>query len=133
MLCGARITFKTSQLMDEDLLLATLRKYKSEIEGFGVAKIGLFGSYLTGIENRESDIDIYISFHEGHATMIILSTSAISSKIFFPGTKLKLLPKAGLVPTLSLPLLKPPNMPKSPLPYLNHIRDECQYLKSIRT
>ena len=83
--------------MDKDLLLATLRKYKSEIEGFGVAKIGL-GSYLTGIENRHSDIDIYISFHEAHATYDNFIHLCDFLENLFPGHKVEVVTEGWVSP-----------------------------------
>lgn len=45
-------------------ILRTLETNKSEIKGFGVNKIGLFGSYLKGRPRRSSDVDILVRFRK---------------------------------------------------------------------
>lgn len=39
-----------------------------QIKGYGVSKIGLFGSYSRGEQKEESDIDILIDFNPGSET-----------------------------------------------------------------
>ena len=43
-------------------IMATLNKHKDEIRGFGVNKIGLFGSFAKGKQNEKSDVDILVEF-----------------------------------------------------------------------
>ena len=43
-------------------IVGTLEKHELELKKYGVKKIGLFGSYLKGEENRRSDIDILVQF-----------------------------------------------------------------------
>ncbi|MDD4878503.1 MAG: nucleotidyltransferase domain-containing protein [Candidatus Nanoarchaeia archaeon] len=43
-------------------ILRTLETHRAEIKGFGVNKIGLFGSYLKGRPRRSSDVDILVRF-----------------------------------------------------------------------
>ncbi|HII15605.1 MAG TPA: nucleotidyltransferase [Nanoarchaeota archaeon] len=45
-------------------ILKTLESNRSEIKGFGVNKIGLFGSYLKGRPRRSSDVDILVRFRK---------------------------------------------------------------------
>ena len=35
---------------------------------YGIRKIGIFGSYARGEQNRNSDVDILVDFTEGNAT-----------------------------------------------------------------
>jgi predicted nucleotidyltransferase len=50
-------------VVNKDDILDKLSKNKSYIEtNFEVEKIGLFGSYATGKQNVDSDIDIYVEF-----------------------------------------------------------------------
>ncbi len=45
----------------KDFILNELRRVKPELEKkYGVSEIGLFGSYVTGTEDGDSDIDIVI-------------------------------------------------------------------------
>ena len=51
--------------MTKEYILEKLKENKSYIQSeFGVEKIGLFGSYATGKETKESDIDIFVKFKE---------------------------------------------------------------------
>ncbi|MDI6737190.1 MAG: nucleotidyltransferase domain-containing protein [Nanoarchaeota archaeon] len=43
-------------------ILRTLEINRNEIKGFGVKKIGLFGSYLKGRPRSKSDVDILVRF-----------------------------------------------------------------------
>lgn len=45
-------------------ILSTLETHRAEIKGFGVNKIGLFGSYLKGRPRRKSDVDILVRFRK---------------------------------------------------------------------
>lgn len=45
-----------------------IRQKGLQIKGYGVSKIGVFGSYSRGEEKEESDIDILIDFNPGSET-----------------------------------------------------------------
>ncbi len=46
-------------------ILKKSEKNRDKIRGFGVKRIGLFGSYIRGKQNERSDIDILIEFEKG--------------------------------------------------------------------
>jgi uncharacterized protein len=49
--------------------LALLRKNEPELrKRFGVAKIGIFGSFIRGEERPDSDVDVLVTFREGEET-----------------------------------------------------------------
>ncbi|MCX6681428.1 MAG: nucleotidyltransferase family protein [Methanoregula sp.] len=49
--------------------LALLRQHEPIIKKrFGVAKIGIFGSYARGEERPESDVDVLVQFRNGQET-----------------------------------------------------------------
>jgi len=49
--------------------LALLRQHEPVIKKrFGVAKIGIFGSYARGEERPESDVDVLVVFKKGEKT-----------------------------------------------------------------
>lgn len=49
--------------------LELLRRHEPELKGrFGVAKIGIFGSFARGEERPESDVDVLVSFRKGEET-----------------------------------------------------------------
>jgi hypothetical protein len=49
--------------------LALLREHEPVLaQRFGVAKIGIFGSFARGEERPESDLDVLVVFREGQKT-----------------------------------------------------------------
>jgi uncharacterized protein len=49
--------------------LALLRQHEPELkQRFGVAKIGIFGSFARGEERLESDVDVLVTFRKGEET-----------------------------------------------------------------
>jgi hypothetical protein len=49
--------------------LTLLREHEPEIKKrFGVATIGIFGSYIRGEERPNSDVDVLVSFKKGEET-----------------------------------------------------------------
>ncbi len=46
-------------------IMKKLQGNRSRIKGYGVKKIGLFGSYARGEEKKESDVDILVQFEKG--------------------------------------------------------------------
>lgn len=42
-----------------------LLSHRKEIEKFGVKRIGLFGSFIKGRQNKKSDIDLLVEFIRG--------------------------------------------------------------------
>jgi len=49
-------------MITKEFILSTLKLSKQEFSKYGVCKVGLFGSYLHGVQNKGSDIDILIDF-----------------------------------------------------------------------
>lgn len=45
-------------------ILETLRQHRGELAGFGVRRIGLFGSYVRGEATPESDMDILVEMED---------------------------------------------------------------------
>jgi uncharacterized protein len=57
--------FKPNQSMGEEEVLDILRKEKPYLQkNFGLLAIGLFGSYVKGTQQPESDIDLLVEFSE---------------------------------------------------------------------
>ena len=49
--------------------LSLLRQHEPEIKKrFGIATIGIFGSYIRGEERTESDVDVLVTFRRGKKT-----------------------------------------------------------------
>lgn len=46
-------------------IFAELTKHEAELKTFGVKRWGLFGSFVTGRQTNESDVDILVEFEVG--------------------------------------------------------------------
>ena len=56
---------KTLQKLDKAAVKGVLRAHRAELRGFGVARLGLFGSVLRGKAGPESDVDLLVEFEGG--------------------------------------------------------------------
>lgn len=60
---------KCKKFKKYDEILAALRHSREELkQKFKIKEIGVFGSYVRGEQNSESDIDILVDFEEGYKT-----------------------------------------------------------------
>jgi predicted nucleotidyltransferase len=59
----AKMAKKSSRMAPEQII-RTLEGHKGELRGFGVKKIGLFGSFLSGTPRKDSDVDFLVEFGE---------------------------------------------------------------------
>lgn len=58
---------KTVASTKRDVYERILRN-RGEIEGFGVKRLGLFGSFARGEQSPESDVDLLVEFEAGKKT-----------------------------------------------------------------
>ncbi|MEX0719426.1 MAG: nucleotidyltransferase family protein [Balneolaceae bacterium] len=49
----------------KEQILQILQENSQNLKRFGVAKLGLFGSYARGEQALDSDMDFYVEFEEG--------------------------------------------------------------------
>lgn len=54
--------------LDKAIIYAELKKHKGILRTYGVKTIGLFGSFVRGDQNDQSDIDFLVDFDEGKKT-----------------------------------------------------------------
>jgi predicted nucleotidyltransferase len=52
-------------------ILAKIEANMMKIKGFGVKKIGLFGSFARGEQTNTSDIDILVEFYQDQKTAFL--------------------------------------------------------------
>lgn len=50
--------------MDSKKIISKIEERKKDIKGYGVKKIGLFGSFIKGKQHKQSDIDILVTFED---------------------------------------------------------------------
>ena len=53
-------------------IIKVIKQNSKQLSSFGIANIGLFGSYAKIIENDNSDIDFLVEFELGKKNLIIL-------------------------------------------------------------
>jgi len=49
-------------------VFSAIEHKRQEISSLGVKRLGLFGSFLHGSQNAESDVDLIVEFNEGQKT-----------------------------------------------------------------
>lgn len=54
-----------AKTLNKDKILTILKDHSEEISEYGVARLGLFGSYVRGEQQEDSDIDILVEYQEG--------------------------------------------------------------------
>jgi len=55
-------------MLTSEVILKKIRENMNVIRGYGVEKIGLFGSYVKGEQRLGSDVDILVEFKRGMKT-----------------------------------------------------------------
>jgi len=86
--------------------LALLRQHEPELKGrFGVAKIGIFGSFSRGEERPDSDVDVLVTFQQGRKTFDnFMGTKFYLEDLF--KRKVDLVTDAALKPLIRDPILQ---------------------------
>ena len=49
-------------MLSKERILASIREHRSDLRKFGVKKLGLFGSFVRGEQQANSDIDFIVEF-----------------------------------------------------------------------
>jgi len=86
--------------------LAILRQHEPVLkQRFGIAKVGIFGSFARGEERPDSDIDILVTFQDGKKTFDnFMGTKFYLEDLF--GRKVDLVTDAALKPLIRDPILQ---------------------------
>jgi hypothetical protein len=86
--------------------LAILRQHEPVLkQRFGIAKVGIFGSFARGEERPDSDIDILVMFQNGKKTFDnFMGTKFYLEDLF--GRKVDLVTDAALKPLIRDPILQ---------------------------
>lgn len=56
------------QVIDRNSIIQMLYSYRKELAGFGVERIGLFGSYYKNTTHHDSDIDFLVEIQKDKKT-----------------------------------------------------------------
>ena len=88
-----------------DSILSTLKIHKAEFSKFGIASVGLFGSYIRNEQSDESDIDLLIDFESGKATFDNLMAFCDAVEDIFENEKVEVVTKNSLSPYIGPQIL----------------------------
>jgi len=75
-------------------------------EKYGVSNIGIFGSYLRGEENKESDLDVLVKFEESAALTLLEFIEMENYLSDILGIKVDLVEKSSLKPRIGKYILE---------------------------
>lgn len=92
--------------MEKADILSKLKRSKSELNKFGVTRIGLFGSVIRDQSNSESDIDILIHFNSDLETFENYMNTCNYLEKILTGFKLDIVTEKGLSPYIGPYILK---------------------------
>jgi len=87
-------------------ILNKLKISKTELNKFGVVRIGLFGSVIRNESNNDSDIDILIDFSSDLETFENYMNTCNFLESIFKGYKLDIVTEKGLSPYIGPYILK---------------------------
>jgi hypothetical protein len=87
-------------------ILTLLRQHEPELNRrFGVAKIGVFGSFARGEERPDSDVDVLVVFQKGKKTFDnFMGTKFYLEELF--RRRVDLVTEAALKPLIRDPILQ---------------------------
>jgi len=95
---------KTNSL-NKEKVIALIKQNKKKLEEFGVEEIGLFGSFATGNETENSDVDILVNLNKNKKTFRnFLSPNYFLGRLF--GKKVDLVTKQSLSSFIGPHILK---------------------------
>ena len=62
--CRVKAMIDTPTQTKKDIL-SLIRQHQTQIQAYGVKKLGLFGSFVRGEQHSDSDIDLLVEFEAG--------------------------------------------------------------------
>jgi predicted nucleotidyltransferase len=89
----------------EDHILALIQEYQKQIRAFGVKRLGLFGSFVRGQQNEDSDVDLLVEFDLSQKTFDAFSHLAFFLEDLF-GRRVELVTPESLSPYIGPHILR---------------------------
>ena len=89
----------------KDYILNTIRTHRAELTKFGVANIGLFGSYVRDEQSDNSDIDLLIDFAPDKENFVNYMAIYDYFENLFINEKVEIVTKNGLSPYIGSQIL----------------------------
>jgi predicted nucleotidyltransferase len=92
--------------LNRNIIMSRLILNEKNIKQFGVLKVGLFGSYLTGKQNEASDIDILVEFQNDKTNYDNFINLCFLLDGLFQGRKVEVVTKNSLSPYIGPKILQ---------------------------
>jgi len=92
--------------LDRNIIISRLIRNEKFIKQFGVEKVGLFGSYLTGHQNEGSDIDILVEFRKDKTNYDNFINLCFLLDSLFQGRKVEVVTTNSLSPYIGPKILQ---------------------------
>jgi hypothetical protein len=92
--------------LNRNIIISLLIQNENSLKQFGVSKIGLFGSFLTGFQNEESDIDLLVEFHKDKISYDNFINLCFLLDGLFQGRKVDVVTKNSLSPYIGPKILQ---------------------------
>jgi uncharacterized protein len=89
----------------KEQVFSLLRQAQPQLRRFGVKRCGLFGSFVRGEQNTESDVDILVEFDEGQKSFDNFMRLALFLEELF-GRRVELLTPESLSPHIGPHILR---------------------------
>ena len=94
-----------TKVENKDQILQCLQSSKEKLQELGVDRIGLFGSFVTGKQTQDSDVDIFVEFtQQQHSFDNFMDLSFLLEDLF--GRKVELVTPEALSPYIGPHILQ---------------------------
>ena len=90
----------------KESIINTIRSHKSELSGYGVLTVGVFGSYVRNEQSKDSDIDVLIDIVPEKENFDNFMAIYDYFENLFKNEKLDIVTKNGLSPYIGPAILK---------------------------
>jgi len=84
--------------MNKSQIVHILESHTHELKAFGVERIGIFGSFVRGEENEQSDIDMLVAIKKERKTLVNYIKFCDFVESLFQGRKVDIVSENGLSP-----------------------------------
>ena len=92
------------RVANKQQIIALLKENSDKLERFGVNRIGVFGSFVAGEQNEDSDVDLLVEFTKGKKNFRnFIGTATFTEDLL--GRKVDLLTAQSLSPYIA-PLIE---------------------------
>ena len=93
-------------IYNKETIISTIKDQKNKLQSLGVSTIGLFGSYVSGKQTENSDIDILVDFESSKYNYDNFINLCFLFDSLFENKKVEVVTKKSLSPYIGPKILK---------------------------